>query len=219
MTEPPRRQAPNETDFSRIAEKLRWLFGRSRQIGPLFAGFCLFYLALVGITAWTAAFITRRYGLALPQFSGVLGLMLFASGVTGYLLSGIVVDSRIGRGARGKLTILAALPIAALPSAFATFAPQAGIAIVMLAAIGIAMPAVNIAMNATIQDMMPNTLRGFTHAALGLCSAIVAGAAGPWLMATAASDLGHAFIMVGVPALLASSISFTIALRQLETAP
>ncbi len=217
MKEPPRRQAQGETSLLRLNEKTGWLIARRRQIAPLFAGFCLFYIALIGITAWTAAFLARRYGVSLPQFSGTLGLMLFASGMGGYLLSGIIVDSPIGRGSRGKLTILAILPIFALPSAFATFAPNPSAAIALLAAIGLAMPAVNIATNAAIQDLMPNTIRGFTHTLLGLCSALVAGATAPWLMATVSADLGQAFILVGVPALLASCLSFLFALRTLES--
>jgi sugar phosphate permease len=217
MKEPPRRQAVGEPDLLHLGEKLSWLFARRRRIVPLFGGFCLFYLALVGITAWTAAFLTRRYGVALPQFSAMLGAMLFISGMGGYLLSGIIVDSKLGRGPRGKLAILTALPLLALPSAFATFAPTPASAIMILSAIGLAMPAVNIATNAAIQDLMPNTLRGFTHTLLGLCSAIVAGALGPWLMATITTDLGQAFIIVGVPALIASCLSFAFALRTLET--
>ncbi|MCP5781337.1 hypothetical protein NL316_27360, partial [Klebsiella pneumoniae] len=82
-----------------------------------------------------------------------------------------------------------------------------GLALLAIAAIGTAMPAVNVAMNATIQDIVPNDLRGFSHATLGLLSAFTAGAGGPLLVAKVGefSGIGTAFLIVGVPVLLAAS--------------
>jgi len=85
-----------------------------------------------------------------------------------------------------------------------------------LGTIGIAMPMINVAMNTTLQDILPNTMRGFGMAMLGLCSAVIAGAGGPWILALAggaSGDLGLAFMRVGVPFLLLSSLCFAAAWR------
>jgi MFS family permease len=219
--EPQRRGlAGASVDLSGISAKLARLWSMRRLVGPLFGGFCLFYVALIGITSWTAVFIGRRYGLALPQFGPGLGLMLLVSGMGGYMLSGFIVDLPFARRTGGRLRFLAVLPLLALPSAFAQFAPSSGVALVAIAAIGTAMPAVNIAMNATIQDIMPNDLRGFSHATLGLLAAFTAGAGGPLLVARVgeSAGIGMAFLIVGVPVLLAANVCFVLAGRALELA-
>jgi len=228
VPEPPRRgpvaaSAPALGTADRLATKLRTLWTMRALIAPLFGGFCLFYIALVGITAWTAAFITRQYGLPLSQFSGRLGLMLLVSGASGYVISGFITDSRLGRSPRGKLRILAALPLLALPSALASLAPDASLALGSLAAIGFAMPIVNVAMNAAVQDLLPNDMRGFTSALLGLMSALLAGAGGPWLVALVTEQvmgdpalIGRSFMAVGVPALIAATLCFLAAARVLS---
>jgi MFS family permease len=212
-------------DLARIGAKLGHLWSMRRVVVPLYAGFCLFYVALVGITAWTATFLGRRYGLTIADFSGALGLMLLISGMGGYLVSGFLSDSRLGRGSRGRIALLAGLPLLALPSAFATFAPGVTSALLMLAAIGTAMPILNVAMNATVQDILPNRMRGFGYAVLGLSSALIAGAGGPWLVAMATDHLlgdpariGTSFVIVGLPALLASFACFTLAGRAIRPA-
>jgi MFS family permease len=208
-----------------IGAKLARLWALRRVVGPLFGGFCLFYVALVGLTAWTATFLGRRYDLDIADFSGALALMLLITGMGGYLASGFLADSRLARGPRGRIALLAVLPLIALPSAFATFAPGHIAALVMLGAIGTAMPMINVATNTAVQDILPNDMRGFSYAVLGLLSALIAGAGGPWLVALASETaggndgLGTAFLIVGLPFLLAASACFLIAGRAAATLP
>jgi MFS family permease len=196
--------------------KLTALWQQRALIIPLFLGFSLFYVALLGITMWTAPFLGRRYGLTIADFSGALGLMLLLTGVGGYVSSGLLADSRLSRGAAGRIPLLAALPLLGLPAAFATFAPSYPVALVLLGTIGLAMPMVNVTMNTTLQDILPNEMRGFGASMLGLSSAIIAGAGGPWIIAIAgkaAGDLGHAFLLIGIPFLGAASLCFALAWR------
>jgi MFS family permease len=216
VAEPRRHGLRPQAGDGRLALKFARLWSVRRLAGPLFAGFTLFYVALVGLTSWTAVFVTRRYGVPITGFSNVLGLMLLITGVGGYLSSGLLTDSRFGRGRAGRMRLLALLPLLGLPSAFATFAPAPVIAIMMLGAIGTAMPMINVAMNATMQDILPNDMRGFGYAALGLLTAVVSGSGGPWLIAAAgdaSGNIGTAFLLVGLPFLLASSACFAIAWR------
>lgn len=214
--EPVRQIAPREADSTHMLAKLGALWARRGLIAPLYLGFCLFYVALLGITMWTAPFLTRHYGLPITAFSGALGLMLLITGVGGYMISGLLADSRLSGGVAGRIPLLCALPLLGLPAAFASFAPDYRLSLALLGTIGVAMPMINVAMNTTLQDILPNTMRGFGMAMLGLCSAIIAGAGGPWIMALAGGgtgDLGMAFLRVGLPFLLLSSGCFAVAWR------
>jgi MFS family permease len=187
---------------------------------PLYAGFCLHYVAFVGITAWTSAFLTRRYDVSLANFYGRFGLMLLLAGGAGYLVGGLLADAPFVRRPGGRRTLLALLPLAALPSAFAGFAPNIPIALVMLATISFATPIMNVAMNVTVQDLVPNRIRGFSYALLAVVSALPAGAGGPQAIAYSTDHIvrdpalvGRSFLIVGLPALLASSLCFLLSRR------
>jgi MFS family permease len=217
VREPARQgQPPEGAPNTHFINKLALLWHQRALIVPLYLGFCLFYVALLGITLWTAPFLGRRYGLPIADFSGALGLMLLLTGVGGYVSSGFLADSRLSRGGAGRIPLLAALPLLGLPAAFATFAPDYHLALVLLGTIGLAMPMINVTMNTALQDILPNEMRGFGASMLGLSSAIIAGAGGPWIIALAgkaAGDLGHAFLLIGVPFLLAASLCFALAWR------
>jgi len=212
----PARQAVAREDSAHMGAKLGALWARRALVVPLYLGFCLFYVALLGISMWTAPFLMRHYGLPIAAFSGALGLMLLTTGVAGYLISGLLADSRLSGGRAGRIPLLCVLPLLGLPAAFASFAPDYRLSLALLGTIGIAMPMINVAMNTTLQDILPNTMRGFGMAMLGLCSAVIAGAGGPWILALAggaSGDLGLAFMRVGVPFLLLSSLCFAAAWR------
>jgi MFS family permease len=207
-------------DQSALGEKLRYLWQRRRVMVPLYAGFCLHYVAFVGITSWTAAFLMRRYQVTLADFSGRFGLMLLLAGGAGYLAGGCLADTKPFRAAGGKRMLLAILPLVALPSTFAGFAPNIAIALILLAGLSFATPIVNVAMNATVQDLVPNRMRGFSYALVAVVSALPAGAGGPLAIAFATEHIvgspaliGRSFLIVGVPALLTASCCFLLSRR------
>jgi len=218
VREPLRRGARGaEGERPPLRENFAYLWRQRRVMVPLYAGFCLHYVAFVGISAWTAAFLTRTYHLTLTDFSGKLGLMLLIGGATGYLAGGFVVDSVPMRREGGRRRLLALLPLVALPAALAGLAPSVVIALTMLTALSFATPILNVAMNATVQDLVPNRMRGFSYALLAVVSALPAGAGGPLAIAYAtehvAGDqalIGRSFLIVGVPSLLAASLCFLL---------
>ncbi|NBC35361.1 MFS transporter [Novosphingobium sp. FSY-8] len=204
-----------------LGAKLASLWAMRWPLLPLFAGFCLFYVALIGITSWTATFLGRHFLLSVPQFAPQMGLMLLVSGMGGYIISGFVADAAPMRRPGGRIALLAVLPLLALPSAFAGFAGGLNGALMLLAAIGTVMPIINVATNATVQDVVPNAMRGFAYATLGLLSAIVAGTGGPWAVAFVSTHvaadparIGLGFLYVGLPALLLASACFALAWAQ-----
>lgn len=203
-----------------MAAKLAYLWRNRAVVVPLFLGFCLYYVAFVGATSWTAPLLMRTYGLSLPQIAGALGIGMLVAGVSGYFLGGLLADSRIGARSGGRLMVMAALPLAALPAGFAGQMSGVIAAIACLATISLTTPMLNVAMNATVQEIAPNPMRGFTHAFLSLVASLPAGAGGPLVVAYVTQGLLHderrialSFMIVVVPCLLLACASFLFALR------
>jgi MFS family permease len=227
VKEPIRRGARNASGApTMLGDKLRYMVRQRAVMGPLYLGICLYYLAFIGIGAWTAAFLTRNYHLTLADFSGKLGLMMLIAGGSGYIAGGLISDLAVGKRQGGKLILLAILPIVALPCAFATFAPTATGALVALAALSFATPMLNVAMNGSIQELVPNDMRGFSYALLMVVAALPAGAGGPLAIAYVTEHvlgdpalIGHSFLIVGLPCFLLASASFAFAYRAFRRAP
>ena len=221
VREPLRRGVSNDSDDQpALRENLRSLWQRRGVMVPLYAGFCLHYVAFVGITAWTAAFLMRRFQVPLADFSGRFGLMLLLAGGAGYLAGGFLADTKPFRAAGGKRMLLAILPLVALPSTLAEIAPNIAVALILLASLSFATPIVNVAMNATVQDLVPNRMRGFSYALVAVVSALPAGAGGPLAIAFATEHIvgspaliGRSFLIVGVPALLTATGCFLLSRR------
>ncbi|MHB8283125.1 MAG: MFS transporter [Caulobacteraceae bacterium] len=203
-----------------LREKLAYLWSRRPVLAPLFAGFSLFYVAFIGISNWTVVFLTRAYHSGLPAFAGRLGIMAMVAGTGGYLLGGLLADSAPGRRPGGKLNYLVVLPLIGLPSSLVCFCPSVDTALVALGALSLATPMLNVAMNAVMQEVLPNEMRGFSFAMLTLVSAVIAGMGGPLVFALVTQHLlhdptqiGYSFLIVGLPVLLAASVCFVFARR------
>lgn len=203
-----------------LRDKIGYLWAQRAIIGPLFGGFGLFYFGFIGISSWIAPFVIRAYHLTLPQFANKMGLILLIGGGIGYIAGGIITDSSIGQRRGGKLLIMAILPFIALPCAFAGFAPNATVALIAIAAVALATPVLNVCLNASVQDLLPNDMRGFSLGLLSLLIALPAGAGGPLAVAYVTqnilgdpSKIGLAFLIVGAPSLLAATLCFLFARR------
>ncbi|GAB7551731.1 MFS transporter [Novosphingobium sp. 11B] len=223
IREPARRGLPAEAKApARVGEKLAYLGRQRKLVVPLFAGFCLYYLAFVGVTSWTAPLLMRTYGLTLPQIANLLGLGMLVAGVSGYLLGGFAADTRKA----GRIGLMAVLPLVALPTAFAGYAPSLGLAIAALATISLTTPMLNVAMNATVQEIVPNDMRGFSYAFLSVVAALPAGAGGPFAIAFVSekvlgdpSRIAASFVLVVLPCLLLAAACFAAAARAYRSAP
>jgi MFS family permease len=141
------------------------------------------------------------------------------AGTAGYLLGGVLSDT-LGRRGGGKIVLLSVLPIVALPGTLAVLMPDITTALIALAAIAVATPMVNVAMNATMQELLPNDMRGFSYSLLAVVSALPAGAGGPLIFALVTEHvlgdparIGTSFMIVGVPSLLLSAGCFLFAYR------
>ncbi|MDZ5649744.1 MFS transporter [Nitrospirillum sp. BR 11828] len=219
----PHRRGMGATPASptKVADKLAYLWRQRNVVVPLFGGFCLHYIAFVGVTAWATPLLMRTFGVTLAGIANLMGLGMLAAGVSGYLLGGLATDSRYATRTRGgRMLIMAILPIVALPCAFSGHAPGVGVAIAMLAAISLATPMLNVATNATVQEIAPNDMRGFSYAVLTVAAALPAGAGGPFAIAyvsqTILGDPGRiadSFLIVALPCLVLASLCFLQARR------
>lgn len=227
VREPARRGvAAASTEPSRVKEKLAYLWRQRRLVVPLFGGFCLYYTAFIGVASWTAPLLMRTYGLTLPQIANVLGLGMLIAGVAGYLLGGFAADTRIAGRRSGRVGLMVLLPILALPTAFAGFAPGLGLAIAAIATISLTTPMLNVAMNATVQEIVPNDMRGFSYAFLSVVAALPAGAGGPFFIAFVSqtvlgdpSRIAASVLCVVLPCLVLAAACFALAARAYRSAP
>jgi MFS family permease len=223
--EPPRQDARWATgETPKVREKCAYLWRRRGLIAPLFGGFTLYYVVFVGLSSWTVVFLTRNFHSSLTAFSGRLGIMAMLAGTGGYVLGGLLSDSPIGRRSGGKLILLTILPLLAVPSTLACLTPSIDTALLALATLSIATPMVNVAMNATLQELLPNDMRGFSVAMLSLFVALPAGAGGPLVFALVTERILHdpirigtSFLIVGLPVLVAAAVCFLLAHRASRT--
>jgi MFS family permease len=206
---------------SKFADKIVRLSQSWRILVPLYSGFCLHYVVFIGFVSWTAVLLTRTFHLSIAQFANRMGLMLLLAGGAGYVIGGVIADLPMAKRRGGRLALLTLLPLIALPSAFVTYSPNIVVALCLLGSMSVVTPIVNVAMNASIQELVSNDSRGFAYSLLAVFSALPAGVGGPLVIAFvtqhvlhAPNQIGLAFLIVGLPVLLAASACFFVSWRQ-----
>ncbi|AMO72580.1 hypothetical protein AZE99_12620 [Sphingorhabdus sp. M41] len=227
VREPARRgQANADSGAMKVMNKLQFIWLHKKIFVPLLSGVCLFYIAFVAIASWMATFIMRKFDIGLPAFANEMGLALLISGALGYFSGGLAADSKFGRGARGKLTIMAILPVLAVPATLAVVAPTPLVALVLLCTIMVVAPVLNVSLNTTVQDLLPNEMRGFTYAFISVIAALPAGAGGPLAVAFVTEyvfqdqeAIGLSLLVVCLPALVLASLAFAMARRATAVTP
>ncbi|WP_238532494.1 MFS transporter [Novosphingobium pentaromativorans] len=71
---------------------LRWLKANLSHLIPMMAGAACIYALMFGVTAWMPALLFRRFAMSPTEVGALLGLSFGVSGVTGFILSGWIVD-------------------------------------------------------------------------------------------------------------------------------
>jgi MFS family permease len=201
-----------------LALNLRYLTSQASVFGPFFLGLGVFYISFLAITAWTTVFLARQFHLPLNRFSGVLGLTLFATGILGYVGSGVVLDIKWLRGTLRKLGLIGCAPLLALPSAFAVLAPSLPTALIMLGAMTVMAPMMFVANAALVQDLLPNNMRAFALALFNAITAVLGVTGGPLLVALLTEHvfkdprmIGYAMMITTAPCLVGASLCYWLA--------
>ena len=192
-----------------------------RQFAGLYLGFAIYFLGAYGAGTWQVVFVSRHYGMSPAQVSLIFGPIAIAFGLAGPLVGGWLVDKVVGRsGIGGLLRMLSFVPLLAVPSALAVFAPNAKVAIFLVATQAGCSAIVGSATLAYLQSAVPPELRGFSVSLTGLVNTLLGLALGPMLVAMTTqnilqddSKVGWAIFWVAVPAFFLSAVLYGSARR------
>lgn len=213
-----------------IAEAVGYLWTNRAVFVPFYLGFSVFTLASYGIMAWSAVVLMRQFDMAPGLVSRDLGVATLIAGTAGPLLAGVIIDYQARRRRRtAKLRMLTVLPLLALPSAMATYAPTGAAALILLSLVCLVLPMVGTSMMCGVQEMVPNTMRGMAVALFGLLNTFIGAAMGPFLIALITEQVfrdprlvGVSVVVVATPAILIGSGLYLLsylAMRKSLSAP
>lgn len=158
----------------------RWLGGSwIFVLGLSFAGILLGIVAYA-VASWTPTFLSRVFGLSAGDIGTKLGLLQLAAGVCGYLASGAIIDSLIGRGVVNAgyryLMAVAVVLLAFGPVVFLAAGRDA--AFVLIGVFYLVIP-YNAAIMATLNQAVPARFRSRTIALVTSAMTLASMAVGP----------------------------------------
>jgi MFS family permease len=222
----PRRQgvALKPVGGSRIRAAARHFRRGARMFAPLYLSFAVISMGFYGMNAWGAVFVMRKFGLSAPETGHFLGLATIASGIVGAVIAGNLVDFLGRAGTGGKFRLLTLVPFFALPGACAVFAPSPFVAIMLLSSNLSSFTIFSTTFLTTMQDIMPNDMRGVGISISGLMNIIIGATCGPLFIALATEYLyrdpkqvGWSILTVIVPMTLLGAGLGVMALRGYRT--
>lgn len=204
-----------------VRHSLSYLASNWRQFAGLYLGFAIYFLGAYGAGSWQIVFVSRQYRLSPAEVSLIFGPLAIVFGLAGPLVGGWLVDKVVRRsGIGGLLRLLSFVPLLAIPSALAVFAPNAHVAIFLAATQAGCSAMVGSATLAYLQSAMPAELRGFSVSLTGLVNTLLGLAIGPMLVALTTqhilmddSKVGWAICFVAVPAFCLSAALYGWAAR------
>jgi MFS family permease len=212
--EPPRRLAgPRRSVADQARTSLGFLTTHAGIFVPLYAGFAVCFLATYAAAAWNPTMLMRAFGVPRAQLGAVLGPLTMLFSVSGPLIGGLLVDRAMRRGdSLARFGLLAIAPLCIVPSGLAVFAPNATVAMVLIASGPAAVAVIGTTMLALLQSTVPPESRGFAVALTGLVNTIVGATTGPLLVSLLTERVyadpklvGLSIVTVVVPALLGAS--------------
>jgi len=218
--EPVRRGVRLDGDRATLKHVLRYLRINWIVFVPFYAGFAMLVMQAYSVGAWSATYLMRRFLLLPVEVGQWQGSVSMVVGTLGALTAGVTVDLVSRRGPKGgKLLFLVAAALMMIPSTFIVLMPTATSAILSLAFIGFFMPMIGTGMVTTVQEMVPNNMRGIGVSLFGLFNTITGATLGPYLVAAltahhpegGAVQLGTSMMIVGLPAILLSALLFFLA--------
>lgn len=222
-TREPLRRAPRRPGglLDQARSSLAYLSEHRAIFVPLYLGFAVLFLAAYGAAAWQPTMLMRAFGASRADLGAILGPLTLVFSVAGPLAGGLLVDRAMRRGDNlARLSIPVFAPLFVIPSAFAVLAPDANLAMLLVASTPAAVAATGTTMLALLQSMVPADMRGFAVALTGLVNTLIGAVGGPLLVSLLTErvfgDLrlvGWSIAAVVVPSLLAASLLYAAARR------
>ncbi len=221
LREPARRERGSSGS---LPEVLRHFIGDRVRLAPIYLGMGVMSIGDFAILTWTPAALERGYGWDPVATGSVFGAIIAGTALAGSLAGGVVSDwaeARGGPAARLNSAMVSAglgLVAAAL-LAFGT-APMALVAVTLWL---FATSVLGVAAIATLQELLPNELRGVGSSLVSFCNILLGMGLGPSIPAFIAdrllgdpAQIGHAMAAVGVVSAGASVVLFARARRGLK---
>jgi MFS family permease len=202
-------------------ETLLHLIHRRRFFAPLYLGFASCFTAAYGAAAWSPAMLGRVFGLGPAQLAQILGPLAVIFAAAGPLLGSVFIDPLVRRyGDQGRLMLVAAVTLLAIPSGLAVLAPAGDVAALIVASSSAIYPLIGLCVITTLQSQWPAPMRGLGVALTGLINTVIGAVTGPLLIALLTervfrdpAQVGRSIALVVVPALLLGIAMFVMAAR------
>jgi predicted MFS family arabinose efflux permease len=219
LREPERREV-EAGEHAPLRVVLRELALRRAFLIPLFIGQIGVAMADVAASIWIAPVLTRDYGLTADRFGGIVGAIVFGTGIVGSIAGGLLADRGQRSGKRGGI-LASALIFAALgvPSALFSIMPGSTACLALFGMLILSGTICGLVTATALSVLIPNELRGVCLGAFlaiagviafGIAPSLVTGLAG---LMNAGAHLGAPLAVVGVVVGIFSTIAFRIAIR------
>ena len=185
LREPARRGAadlPAAATFS-LAGFLRFLHGRRLFLGLLFVAYIALSIQGWGLFFWIVEFLVRERGLPRGEAGLIYGVMAFAFGLGGSIVSGRIAGVLQARGradATMRLVLISVMALAPLAIAM-PLVPRTWQVLVLLAPITFLMGCPGGLGTCALQFIVPNALKGRIIAVYLLVVNVISLTLGPWL--------------------------------------
>lgn len=217
LREPARHE--REQPRSDVAPTLRAIWRRRWFLLPLLVGNMTGGIAEGAAALWSAAVLTRNFGLQPSDFGAWMGLVIFVGGVGGSIIGGIVADRGSRSKRRGGVLIGAVVATAlTIPAGAFTIMPSVSLYAITLLLLLTGGAVVSLVASTAVTILIPNEERGTTLAIMGAVTSLTAiGAApavilfGTWLYGNE-RHLAETIAIVGVGTGVVSLIGFVVAM-------
>lgn len=220
--EPARRGIKGDPAPARPArERIAYVRRNAAVLAPLYFGFALCFLGAYASGAWAPTMLMRGRGLTPAEIGLWLAPFSVVFSLAGPFIGGIVVDRLAGWGRpMAKFALLVAVPVLAIPSALAVFAPGSVSAMFLVASSSAVYAVLGTITFALLQSIMLPDMRATSIAFTGLFNTMLGATLGPLLVAAVTTHVigdpakvGYGLAIVIIPSLVGGSALFALAWR------
>ena len=183
--EPGRRGSERNATELPGKEELRFLIAHRGVLVPLYLGFSVCFAVVYGAAAWTPAMLSRQFAATPGFFASFHGPASLAFAAIGPLLGGWLLDQTMRAGKPlARFSVLALVPACAIPAQLAVLADNLPVAALLVASAGTAVAVLGIVMLATLQAIVPPTMRGAAVALTLVLNTVIGATLGPLAIAS-----------------------------------
>ena len=206
--------APFKVVLSELNARRGWII-------PLFIGQTTVVMADAAAGIWVSPVLERFYHLQPGEFAGWLGALVFATGIVGSIIGGLVADMGQKSHIRGGLMIGAiAAAFVGVPSALFPIMPGVGTVAIAIGSLMLAGSVTAMVASVALTVWLPNELRGLGIGAFIAVAGLIGFGIAPSLVTIVSGLLGGeghlniALAIVGVSVSLISVAGFWLAMKR-----